>query len=112
MTIFRQSRTLLIAAGTALILLAGCSRSAPDPAEDKDTTAAEAPAAPAPAPEPAPEAKPVEKTARADIPPEPEPAPEAQMQDDADATGMTAHVSPDTPASDNVDSPADPAKGE
>lgn len=103
----RHRAALLIAAGAASILLGGCSRTAPEPAEEKSTTVSEAPPTPAPAPTRVP---PPEKTARIDVPPAEEPAPAEQMQDDADATGMTAHVSHDEAATDNMDAPDEPAK--
>ena len=99
-------RQALTAAGLmACAVLAGCSRSAPDePPAETNQVVTEAPS-PAPAPrvvsKPAP-AKP------AIAPPSPvadeaDPqAAEAQMRDDADATGMTARVTRDDAATNEV----------
>ena len=72
-------------------LLASCHRSEPPPPPaENDAMVEPEPVAP---PEPAPRAV---EVPRAEAPPRPKPAPEVsadqQVQDDADATGMTAHV--------------------
>ncbi len=82
--------SLLAGLGTAL-LLAACDRSAPPPppAENDAMTAPEPVAPPAPPPQvvelPKPEATPKPK-------PAPELSPDQQVQEDADATGMTARA--------------------
>lgn len=104
-------RRLFLIAAAGMILLSGCSRSAPERAPDEEKTTVDA--TPAPMPAAAPIAKPpAERTARAEIPRAEEPAPEVQMQDDADATGMTARVSHDDASAENMDAPPDPAKGD
>ncbi len=88
--------TKTITAGLfALALLAGCSRSEPEAEEATMTNSVEEVTAPIEEPTPAP--APVEAVPEAApapvAPPKAEAiAPDEQMQDDADATGMTARV--------------------
>jgi hypothetical protein len=102
-------RHAMIAAGvTAFAMLAGCSRSTPDePPAETNETVQEAPApVPVPAPSPAPKRAPAtsESTPTPPVADEAEPqaGPDAQMLDDADATGMTARVTRDDAAANEV----------
>lgn len=94
MTIRTSAIRLALGAGLVTLALGGCSRSEPDAApvtenatyEDEAPTEAAAPPVVDEAPAPvAPEVK-------AEAPPAAEIAPDVQVQDDADATGMTARV--------------------
>lgn len=77
--------------------LGGCSKSSSDASQDEDTpkieTTAPEPVSPPPAPVAAETPAPEPKPDVAEIPREEPIAPDVQTQDDADATGMTAHVS-------------------
>ena len=99
-------RHAMIAAGVmAAAMLAGCSRSTPDepPAETNQVVTE----APSPTPAPPVVSKPAPATS-AIAPPSPDAneadpqAADAQMLDDADATGMTARVTRDDAATNEV----------
>lgn len=102
MTISTRTRATVAAGLFAALTMAGCSRSEPEQpptdvnmVEDSGVTESEAAATPPPAPvETAPTEAPPTVNA---VEPEREApvAPDAQMQDDADATGMTARVTRD-----------------
>ena len=95
----------------AVALLAGCAPSTRDAPETNDTVAAEepAPVVPPPAPDsPPPAPRTPTPIAHADAPPPEEPAAaDDQMQDDADATGMTARSVRDEPSAANETAPAE-----
>lgn len=94
MTIRTSALRLAIGASLVTLALGGCSRSEPDTAtvtentSYEETAPVEATAPPVVEEAPAPVAPEV----KADAPPAPEIAPDVQVQDDADATGMTARV--------------------
>ncbi len=93
----------------AALMLAGCSRSAPEQPEDGNMVEAApvdtATPEPLPTAEPSPAPSPVDTNATAEAPPEEKVAPDAQMLDDAEATGMTARVTRDAPPADNGQAP-------
>ena len=95
----RSTLIALLAAGS---LVAGCHKQPKQPPENQ---AIEAPKPVAPAPTPAPEpekpAKPAKPVA-AKVKAAPEPTADQQMIDDAEATGMTSHVSRDGDTSDTA----------
>jgi hypothetical protein len=96
MTMTTKAYAIRFALGASLLAtaLGGCSPSEPDTApvtensayEEEAPAEAETPAVVEEAPAPAP------AEVKAEAPPAPEIAPDVQMQDDADATGMTARV--------------------
>jgi hypothetical protein len=89
----RPTLMLLLATGS---LLAGCHKQQEQPTDTNATeTVAPMPEAPAPAPEPAPAAKPETKPVTPKAKRAPEPTADQQILDDADATGMTSHATPD-----------------
>ncbi|HXH15874.1 MAG TPA: hypothetical protein VNJ10_07045 [Sphingomonas sp.] len=93
----------------AAMALAGCSRSEPEqPPTDtnmvEDTGVTETEAAPAPV-ETAPVEAPPPAPAVVEPPREAPVAPDAQMQDDADATGMTSRVTRDEAPAENEADP-------
>ena len=107
----QRRMTTMTAAGlaAAALLLAGCSRPQPEPAEETnmvdaapvETSTPEA----APSAEPSTATAPVDTNAVAEAPPPEKVAPDAQMLDDAEATGMTARVTRDAPPADNEQAP-------
>jgi hypothetical protein len=107
----RNGIGFVLAATVMSTVLGGCSRSEPEapPVTDNMSYEEDAPvetAAPvAPVAEAAPPAE-----VKAEAPPAPEIAPDVQVQDDADATGMTARVTrdgaaKDAPSDDAADAP-------
>ena len=95
--------------GAGLLALSACSRPEPEqPVTDNSALemSPDADATPEPLPTAAPtaEATPM-ANAMADVPAEAPVAPDAQMIDDAAATGMTARVSRDAPATGNEVAP-------
>ena len=107
-----KAYAIRFALGASLLAtaLGGSSPSEPDTApvtensayEEEAPAEAEAPAVVEEAPAPAP------AEVKAEAPPAPEIAPDVQMQDDADATGMTARVRRDgSSASEPIQSHAD-----
>lgn len=82
----------------AALLAAGCGKSPDRPPDQSIEAAPTEPSEPAPAPVPHPPAakpapEPVAVAPR--VKPAPEPTADQQVIDDAEATGMTAHVDPD-----------------
>ncbi len=98
----RRMTSLLMLAAAGSLLVA-CHKHAEQP-DDNLTTATPEPAAPSPTPTPTPTPKPKAppKIAAAKVKAAPEPTADQQMQDDADATGMTSHVSRDADGSDTA----------
>lgn len=93
----RSTLVFLLAIGS---LLGACHKSR-EPAPDNQAVVIPAPVQQAQTPEPEPLPEPTPKP----VPPKPKAAPkptaDQQMLDDADATGMTSHVSQDTGSSDS-----------
>lgn len=89
-------RKLMLPAAIALLTLAACDKHKPEEPEfENDVT--ESPEAPAPAPMDAPDVEPEQNVTNAAKPAEaPAPPPkvseEQQMQEDADATGLTTRL--------------------
>lgn len=87
-------RSAMITLLAASSLLSACNR-APEKAPENQESEAPQPEAPAPKPIAEPAPAPVEKPAAPKVKPAPEPTADQQIIDDADATGMTSHVSRD-----------------
>jgi len=94
MTIRTYGLRLALGASLATLALGGCSRSEPDTAPVTENAAYEDEAPSEATAPPVADAAPatVAPEVKAEAPPAPEIAPDVQVQDDADATGMTARV--------------------